>query len=181
MDQRGLAPRPEYVRQMADLLLQKRLDSKVGGKWVYNFVRRHQALQTRYNRKYDYQRAQCENPQVIRDWFRLVKNIVAKYRIQEQDIYNFDETGFQMGVISTAKVVSGSERGSRPVAIQPGNREWVTAIDCINADGWSLPPLIIFEGKVHQSTWYTEALPPDWTIGVSENGWTDDSLGLIWL
>src|SRR5450432_3698431 len=27
MDQRGLAPRPEYVRQMADLLLQKRLDS----------------------------------------------------------------------------------------------------------------------------------------------------------
>src|SRR5450432_4777986 len=174
---------------MANLLIEKRSNSnsnsnpnrQVSQNWVHNFVRRHQALQTRYNRKYDYQRAQCEDPQVIRDWFWLVKNIVAKYGIQEQDIYNFDETGFQMGVISTAKVVSGSERGSRPVAIQPGNREWVTAIDCINADGWSLPPLIIFEGKVHQSTWYTEPLPPDWTIGVSENGWTDDSLGFIWL
>src|SRR5450432_141349 len=31
------------------------------------------------------------------------------------------------------------------------------------------------------STWYTEDLPLDWTIGVSANGWTNDKLGLIWL
>jgi hypothetical protein len=85
-----------------------------------------------------------------------------------------------MGVISTAKVVTGAERSNRPVSIQPGNREWVTVIDCISSYGWSLLSVIIFEGKVHQSTWYTEALPLDWTIGVSENGWTDDRLGLIW-
>src|SRR5450432_3794881 len=187
MDQRGLAPRPESVRRMADLLLQKRSNSnsdpnsQVGQRWVYNFVQRHKALQTRYNRKYDYQRAKCEDPQVIRDWFRLVKNMIAKYGIEEQDIYNFDETGFQMGVISTAKVVTGAERSNRPVAIQPGNREWVTAIDCISTAGWSLPPVIIFEGKVHMSNWYTNALLPDCTIGVSENGWTDDKLGLVWL
>src|SRR5450432_950518 len=145
---------------MANLLIEKRSNSnsnsnpnrQVSQNWVYNFVRRHQALQTRYNCKYDYQRAQCEDLQVIRDWFRLVKNIVAKYRIQEQDIYNFDETGFQIGVISTTKVVSGSERSNRPVAVQPRNREWVTAIDCISSARWSLPPVVIFEGKVHQST-----------------------------
>jgi DDE superfamily endonuclease len=58
----------------------------------------------------------------------------------------------------------------------------VTAIDCICADGQSLPPVIIFEGKLHPNTWYTEdALPGDWVIGVSENGWTDDILGLTWL
>jgi len=155
MDQRGLAPRPESVRQMADLLLQKRgpnSSTKVGGKWVYNFVQRHQALQTRYNRKYDYQRAKCEDPRIIKDWFGLVQHTIAQYGIDEHDIYNFDETGFQMGVISTAKVVTGAERSNRPVAVQPGNREWVTAIDCISAAGWSLPPVIIFEGKVHIST-----------------------------
>ena len=26
----------------------------------------------------------------------------------DEDIYNFDETGFQMGVISTAKVITGA-------------------------------------------------------------------------
>jgi len=121
MDQRGLAPRPDAVRQMATLLLEKRSNSNsnsyIGQRWVINFVRRHQALQCRYNRKYDYQRAKCEDPQVIRDWFRLVKNTIAKYGIQEQDIYNFDETGFQMGVISTTKVITSAERSNRPVAI----------------------------------------------------------------
>ena len=41
--------------------------------------------------------------------------------------------------------------------------------------------MIIFEGKVHISSWYTDNLPRDWIIGVSENGWTNDSLGLTWL
>lgn len=186
MDQRGLPPRPDSVRQMANLLLQKRSNSsqgnspEVGKRWVTNLVQRHQALQTRYTCKYDYQRAKCEDPAIIRQWFHLVQNTITKYSIQDKDIYNFDETGFQMGVISTAKVVTGAERSNRPVSIQPGNREWVTVIDCISSYGWSLLSVIIFEGKVHQSTWYTEALPLDWTIGVSENGWTDDRLGLIW-
>ena len=86
-----------------------------------------------------------------------------------------------MRVITTAKVITRAERSNHPVSIQPGNQEWITAIDCISLYRWSLPPVIIFEGKVHQSTWYTNALPLDWTIGVSENGWTDDKLGLIWL
>ena len=187
MDERGLPPRADSVRQMANLLLQKRSNiegvkvPQVGRCWVRNFVRRHQALGSRYNRKYDYQRAKCEDSTIIRDWFRLVQNIIAKYGIQKEDIYNFDETGFQMGVITTAKVITGSERANRPVTLQPGNREWVTVIESIASNGWSLPPMVIFEGKVHISTWYTDQLPLDWTIGVSENGWTTDSLGLTWL
>jgi hypothetical protein len=188
MDQRGLAPTQDVVRQMANLLLQKRSQNQdnppltVGQHWVYNLVQRHKALKSQYNRKYDYQRAKCEDPSIIRPWFELVYNTIEKYGILDTDIYNFDETGFQMGVISTAKVITGVERSNRPVSIQPGNREWVTAIDCICADGYSLPPVIIFEGKVHQSTWYTNnTLPADWVIGVSENGWTNDVLGLTWL
>jgi hypothetical protein len=156
MDQRGLSPRPDSVRQMINLLLEKRSDSnsnsQVGKCWVINFVQRHQALQTRYNRKYNYQRAKCEDPKVIRDWFHLIETTIAKYGIQEDDIYNFDETGFQIGVISTAKVITSAKRSNRPVSIQPRNREWVIAIDCISSARWSLPPVVIFEGKVHQST-----------------------------
>ena len=63
-----------------------------------------------------------------------------------------DETGFQMGVASTAKVVCGSEtRDSHAKFIQPGNREWITIIIAINASGSVLPPQIIFAGKKHQS------------------------------
>ena len=34
-----------------------------------------------------------------------VKEIIEKYGIAKEDIYSMDETGFQMGVTSTAKVV----------------------------------------------------------------------------
>lgn len=44
--------------------------------------------------------------------------------------------------------------------LQPGNREWVTAIEAICADGYSLPPCVIFEGRVAIASWF-ENLPPD--------------------
>ena len=59
MDERGLPPRVDTVRQMANLLLKKRSSADkqnsptVGQCWVRNFVRRHDTLQLRYNRKYD--------------------------------------------------------------------------------------------------------------------------------
>ncbi len=31
--------------------------------------------------------------------------MIAKYGIQPEDIYNFDETGFAMGIIATSKVL----------------------------------------------------------------------------
>jgi hypothetical protein len=46
-----------------------------------------------------------------------------QYRILDEDTYNFDETGFQMGVIATARVVTGNDRAGRPRTVQPGNRE----------------------------------------------------------
>ena len=63
-------------------------------------------------------------------------------------------------------------RASCVQAIQPGNCEWVTAIECINASGSPpLPPMIIFAGKFHQSQWYQD-IDPDWVIG-TKLGWMD--------
>jgi hypothetical protein len=145
-------------------------------------VKRRPELKVKFNRKYDYKRALCEDSEVVEGWFRLVVNIKAKYGIQDEDIYNFDETGFMMGQISTRAVVTGSERRGRPKAVQQGNREWTTVIQGINATGWAIPPFIIFQGKHHLSSWYKdEDLPRDWVIRVSENGWTSNEIGLQWL
>ena len=92
-----------------------------------------------------------------------------------------DETGFQMGVTSTAKVICGLEtRDSHVNSIQPGNREWITIIIAINASGFVLPPHIIFAGKKHRSQWYS-AIPKEYRISMSGNGWKNDGLGFEWL
>lgn len=56
-----------------------------------------------------------------------------------------------MGIVTTARVVTSSEKRGRPRLTQPGNREWVITIETINASGWALPTIIIFQGKLHQS------------------------------
>ena len=43
-----------------------------------------------------------------------------------------------------------------------------------------MPPFLIFAGQHHLSAWY-EDLPRDWVIAVSDNGWTNNELGIEWL
>ncbi|OJD12180.1 hypothetical protein ACJ73_09398, partial [Blastomyces percursus] len=185
MDELGQPPRVSTVREAANVLLANRDNSTspptVGECWVNRFINRQPELKTRFSRPYDYKRALCEDPKVIREWFDLVRNTIQKYGIVQEDVYNFDETGFQMGVIGTSKVVTGSERSLNPKLIQPGNTEWVTIVEGVNATGWTLPPMIVLKGKLHQASWYETGLPNDWRIETSDNGWTTDKLGLIWL
>jgi hypothetical protein len=86
-----------------------------------------------------------------------------------------------MCIITTQLVMTGSERRGRPKAVQPGNREWVTAIAAINAAGWTIPPFLIFAGEYHLSAWYEEDIPSDWAIAVSDNGWKTNEIEVQWL
>jgi hypothetical protein len=182
LDSRGFAPRIASVQDMANLLLKSRGALCVGKNWPYRFVQRRPELKTRFNRVYDFQRALCEDPELIGAWFRLVENMRAKYGIVDSDFYNFDETGFMMGIIAPAMVVTRADRRGRGKAVQPGNREWATAIACINSEGWDVPPFLVVQGKNHLANWYTDSgLPHDWVIKPTSNGWTNNETGLEWL
>jgi hypothetical protein len=112
MDSRGSAPRPSMVREMANVLLEKRgitPVSSVGEKWVYNFVKRRPLLSSRFSKRYNYERAKCEDPKVIKEWFDLVQKTILQFGIDPDDVYNFNETGFAMGLTATARVITRSE------------------------------------------------------------------------
>ncbi|KAJ3464857.1 hypothetical protein MRS44_009643 [Fusarium solani] len=182
LDSRGFPPRLRGVEEMANRLLADRDSLPVGKRWASNFIKRHPDLKTRFFRKYDYQRAKCEDPTIIRNWFTLVANTIAKYGVRLDDIYNVDETGFMMGIIQSGMVVTGTDRRGKPKSVQPGNREWITVIQAINADGQAIPPFIIGAGQYHLANWYQESnLPGDWAIATTQNGWTDNEIGLEWL
>ena len=58
----------------------------------------------------------------------------------------------------------------------------MTIIEAISAQGIAIPPLIIFEAVMHQAAWYKDnIIPHNWSIGVSDNSWTTNEIGLIWL
>jgi hypothetical protein len=162
---------------MADRLLRERGGKPTGKNWVDNFIKRTPELRTRWTRPYDRQRAACEDPALIRPWFSLVQSMKAKYGIVDEDTWNFDESGFMMGKISSQLVVTGSEKPGKQKKLQPGDREWVTLVQGVAATGRIIPPFLIFAGKVLISTWYTN-LPRNWVITISPTGWINNDLAL---
>jgi hypothetical protein len=125
LDSQGFPPRVSFVEAMANCLLADGNASPVGTRWANNFIKRQPELKMRFFRRYDYQRAKCEDLTIICNWFRLIENTIAKYGIQLYDIWNFDETGFIMGMILSGMVVTGSEKLGIPKLVQPGNRKWI--------------------------------------------------------
>ena len=180
LDQQGLAPTLRSVEDMANQLRAARDADPVGPRWASNFVKREFGLQSRMTRQRDRQRVLYSDQGVIGPWFDLVQNVKAKYGILDEDTYNFDETGFTMGVGNRVKVVTASERRTEPIGVQQGDREWVTLIAAINAMGWAIAPYLIFKAKNHDASWYPD-LKPQWRIGVSDNGWTTNDIGVAWL
>jgi len=134
---------------MANLLFRKRDARPVRKNWPARFITRRPELKTRFNRVYNYQRGLYEDPVILKLWFRLVANIRAKYGITDTDFYNFDETGFIIGMIRPGMVVTRSDRVGKPKAIQPGNREWATAICSIAGDGFVVPPFLVVKGRFY--------------------------------
>ncbi|KAM5527928.1 transposase [Fusarium oxysporum f. sp. phaseoli] len=52
-----------------------------------------------------------------------------------------------MGMIASGMVVIGIDRRGKLKSVQPGNWEWITVIQAINADGWAVQPFIIGAGQ----------------------------------
>ena len=87
-----------------------------------------------------------------------------------------------MGIIFASMVVTTSDGRTRAKLAQPGNREWATVIQAVNALGWAIPPFIILAAQYHLANWYTECnLPIDWRIATTDNGWTTNDVGLAWI
>jgi hypothetical protein len=126
MDKHGYLPRICAVHEAAGLLLKERValpSASIGKNWPCNFVNRQPQLKSKYTQNYNYQRAQYKDPEKLRDWFQLVGNMICKYSIISDDIYNFDKVGYTIGLVGTTCVVTSSDRHGRPVTIQPGDRE----------------------------------------------------------
>jgi hypothetical protein len=126
-----------------------------------------------------YQRARQEDPKVIIPWFQTVYAAIQEHDIHEDDIWNFDETGFAIGLCSTSKVITAVDRSERPRRVIQGNREWVTIIKRVSSKGIHIPLIIILKASYQQAVWFQEPkLAKGWWITTSQNGWTTDEIGL---
>jgi hypothetical protein len=83
---RGFPSRLVEVADIANSLRAERNMGYVGLNWPSTFVKRCPDLRIKFNCKYDYKRALCEDPDNVQAWFELVGNTKAKHSILDNDI-----------------------------------------------------------------------------------------------
>ena len=89
-----------------------------------------------------------------------------------------------MGYSQKEQVIFNRRTGP-PLSVTTGITQWVTAIECICADGPALTPLVIHRGQVPQQPmdrWFPASQHcPNWYTGFSTKGWSSNDLALEWL
>jgi hypothetical protein len=81
-----------------------------------------------------------------------LEETITTYNIPAENIYNMDEKGIQLGV--GQKVKAFVDRDQKEVySVEDGNRELITMIEFISADGGSFQPSAIYQGKRRDLEW----------------------------
>lgn len=93
-----------------------------------------------------------ETNDFVAKFYDILESVVTEYAIPPENIYNPDEKGVQFGVGERTQVLV--DRDQKAVqSTEHGNRELVTIIECVCADGTSLHPSVIFEGARVNAEW----------------------------
>jgi hypothetical protein len=182
---RGLPPTLPMLSNFA-----KELSGKEPGKnWAGRWIKAHSdKLVLRFSTGLDVQRKRADSAYKYSLYFELLARKIEQYEISPEQIYNMDEKGFMIGITTRSKRIFSRrqyEQGSLKQHLQDGNREWITTIACICADGTALPPGLIYmakSGKIQES-WLNDFDPQEHHcfFASSASGWTNDELGYQWL
>ncbi|KAJ5544037.1 hypothetical protein N7513_003311 [Penicillium frequentans] len=99
------------------------------------------------------------------------------HEFEAHEIYNWDETSFQIGQGLNQNVHSTHQTANMTTGDQGEN---VTGIECISADGWVIFPWILIKGSVRLEDWY-DLSDSYRIIHLTPNGWTDNETAYRWL
>ncbi|KAJ8105176.1 hypothetical protein OPT61_g10339 [Boeremia exigua] len=158
-------------------------------RWVSRFLNRyHIDLISKSVTAMDSNRHHADSEAKYTVYFDVLHSKIIQYSIEARDTYNMDEKGFAIGVVGRSTRIFSRrawEKGEVRQSSQDGNREWVSLLACICADGTALPPGVIFASKnsTIRARWVAEIDPETHSIHAtsSPTGWTNNDIGLAWL
>lgn len=156
-------PTPLMIEHSANQILRRNFADNepihtVGKNWVYRFIKRlPEEFKLVKQKPKEKNRLKAEDIGPIQHWFDCLERFIEQ--IPPRNIYNSDETGFQLGQGKNQKVVT-----TRPEQAIRGHAageigELVSAIECVSADGFTITPYFIFKGVYHLQGWYDSDIP----------------------
>lgn len=183
LDQLGVYVRLSMIASCATYLIQRAYEGigtppSATVRWAKNWLKRNPELHRRRQRSLDLNRAVAHDKEAILKWFNSLIDIIKLYGITASDIWNFDETGFRIGIGKDQWVITFEPR-RRIYLASPDDRTTLTMTECVNADGAVIEPMVIIEGSEFLDRYFTD-LPDGYLVARSGSGYTNDELSLEW-
>ena len=177
LDDSMAPPTPQDIESCAnEILARSGSYRRVGKNRAYNLIKR---LPNDYShivqKPMEAERIDAEKLPIITEWFHRLEGALQQYKVGPKNVYNFDESGFQLGQGKPQRVVTKHKRSTKSIPTG-GIGETVTGVECVAADGWVMPPFILFQGSYHLENWYREQpdLPGNFIIATSSTGWNNE-------
>lgn len=154
----------------------QRLLAMVGGK---SFCHRHTNITLRAASTLSYSRAKASDPDMLAHYFDLLEktlvenNLTGKVNI----IFNIDESAVPLDSKPPKVVVPKGSHDAH--SLGSGDKSQVTAVSCVSAVGFCMPPMVIWDRKTF-SPELTVGEIPGTIYGLSSDGWMDQELFQIW-
>nr|XP_004208167.3 uncharacterized protein LOC101240224 [Hydra vulgaris] len=145
-----------------------------GNKWYKLFLSRHPNIVARMTESLSANRRNVSQA-VIQQWFADIRSYLSEHDLLEilqepQRNYNIDESGFQF-LPKVSKVLAAMGSKNVPYATSSKEKERITVLANVGADGSLPPPLIIYPNLRIPMNVY-EAIPSSlFAIGKSESGY----------
>jgi hypothetical protein len=181
----GLPPTRDMIQSFASTIVK----GEVGNEWVTRFFHRNEEnLIAKWTSGMDRNRHEADLGWKYKRYFNLLHSTMDKYNILPENTYNMDEKGFMMGSIGKSKRVFSRqmwEKGQVKDSLQDGSRTWISVLACVGADGFALPPDLIYEA-LHSNirdTWVEDIEVDKHQVFVasSPTRWSNDAIGFAWL
>ena len=88
-----------------ELLAEKGDKERLGENWHLKFFSRYPNLESKFALLRDRKRYYAEKPEIINYQLKLYDKIKRKYKVDDDDVYNFDEKGVMQGVAGKLEVL----------------------------------------------------------------------------
>lgn len=144
---RGLHPTRRRIRELAQRILTISGDNQpLGRNWVTHFLKCNPRIQSTIGKRLDTQRANGASVEALQAFCDRFRAIQHQFNVLAEDIWNANETGFQLSETSNGRVLTDITI-KRVTVKAPINREHVTVLETVSAVGSKILPLYIFRGK----------------------------------
>ncbi|KZV95162.1 DDE-domain-containing protein, partial [Exidia glandulosa HHB12029] len=128
-----------------------------------------------WSRTLDSQRGRAVNPTTNAAWFGVLTRTAEETQVETKDFYASDEAAFTGGHGTRQRVIRARGKGVQHQQ-RSGDRETMTVLDTICADGRSLPPTVIYKGQHFLTSWKQNN-----PLGYSKKGWMTGTISIEWI